>query len=331
MAPARKVIAAKKSGDNAPMLRRVNAANRRVRRASVDLSVTSRMDYIHRTAPPSCASSHSSSLSYMKRRTRSLAIALGTLIALIASAVWYARRPSKGHPSAMVPADTTLRRDWLYFYPQHTAGTARGVVILFGNDVAFWEPHQDLAWRLADDGYAVAGIDLRRFLNTLPPEEPQRDSAFGAAMPVLIANARHALGADSLPLVVGGHSFGAELAFWVAAKRPPPHLEGVLALNTRASGHLFITPGDWLNEEASGKWSFSIADLMRETDSHVRIALVRGEKDRFRIHDDSLMAAGGPRLRRFVIPFAAHSLTTMLVAAPIVSRAVRFLTDTTAR
>ena len=265
----------------------------------------------------------------MKRRTRYLATALAALVALVACAVWYARRPSRGHPSAMVPADTSLRREWIYFYPQHTAGTARGIVILFGNDVAFWEPHQDLAWRLADDGYAVGGIDLRRFLNTLPSEEPPRDSAFGAAMPELISKVRHALGADSLPLVLGGHSFGAELAFWVGARRPPPGLVGVLALNSRASGHLFITPQDWLNEEARGQWSFSIADLIRQTNPRVRIALVRGEKDRFRVHDDSLIAAGRPRLRHFVIPFAAHSLTTMLVAAPIVSRAVRFLTDTT--
>lgn len=267
----------------------------------------------------------------MTRRTRNAAIALAALVGVIAGATWYARRPSKGHPSALVPADTSLRHDWLYFYPQHSQAPARGIVILFGNDVSFWEPHQDLAWRLADDGYAVAGIDLRRFLNTLPSTEPQRDSAFAAAMPALIARARHALGGDTLPIVVGGHSFGAELAFWVGAHRPPPHLVGILALNSRASGHLFITPKDWLNEEASGPWSFSTADLIRQTDPQIRIALVRGEKDRFRVHDPDLVAAGGARLRRFVIPFAAHSLTTMLVAAPIISRAVRYLADSSAR
>lgn len=265
----------------------------------------------------------------MKRRTRNVGLALAALVVVTACAIWYARRPSKGHPSALVPADTSLRHEWLYFYPSHSAKPAHGIVVLFGNDVSFWEPHQDLAWRLADDGFSVVGIDLRRFLNTLPSDEPQRDSAFAAAMPVLIAKARHALDGDSLNLIVGGHSFGAELAFWVAARRPPPRLVGVLALNSRSTGHLFISSRDWLNEEASGPWSFSIPDLIRDTDPHVRIALVRGEKDRFRIHDPDLVAAGGSRLRRFVIPFAAHSLTTMLVAAPIISRAVRFLADTT--
>jgi pimeloyl-ACP methyl ester carboxylesterase len=265
----------------------------------------------------------------MKRRTRNVAIIIVVaLAAVVVGGVWYARRPVAGHPSALVPTDTTLRHDWLYFYPQHTAGSARGIVILFGNDIAFWAPHQDLAWRLADDGYAVVGIDLRRYLSTLPPDEPQRDSAVGAALPALIAKARHELGCDSLALVIGGHSFGAEVAFWLADHHPPPHLAGVLALNTRRSGHLFITSKDWLNEEASGPWSFVIADLMRETDPHVRFALVRGASDKFISHDPELMAAGGSRIRRFVVPFATHSLTTMVVAGPIIARAMRYLMDT---
>ncbi len=253
------------------------------------------------------------------------------LICVAAAAVYVIKRPSKGHPSALVPADSTLRRDWLYFYPSHRPGLATGVVVLYGNDVSFWEPHQDLAWRLADDGYAVIGIDLRKFLSTLPEAEPQRDSAFAVAMPALIARTRHELSADALPLIIGGHSYGAELAVWIAARFPPPHLTGVLLLNTRSSGHLFITAGDWMNEEASGAWSFSVIDLVREIDPRVRIALVRGEKDRFRMHDSAFVAAGGARLRRTEIPFASHSLTTMLVAAPVVSRAMRFLSDTTAR
>ena len=254
---------------------------------------------------------------------------LAALFAVGYGLVRYAHRPSKGHPSALVPSDTALRRDWMYFYPTHAPGVANGIIVLFGNDVAFWEPHQDLAWRLADDGYSVIGIDVRKFLATLPEAEPQRDSAFGVAMPALIARARHELSGDSLPLIVGGHSFGAELAIWLAAHAPPPRLQGVLALNTRGSGHLFITARDWLNEEASGAWSFSTVDLVHRIDPRVRIALVRSENDPFKQHDPDFVAAGGPRLRRFVIPLAAHTLKTMLVAAPLISRAVRFLGDTT--
>jgi pimeloyl-ACP methyl ester carboxylesterase len=267
----------------------------------------------------------------MTRRTRSFAMGLAALIAVAYGVVRYAHRPSKGHASALVPADTALKKDWLYFYPSHADHAATGVIVLFGNDVAFWEPHQDLAWRLADDGYDVVGVDVRKFLATLPSAEPQRDSAFGAAMPQVIARARREMHDENRPLIIGGHSFGAELAIWIAAHQPPPRLAGLLLLNTRGSGHLFITPRDWLNEEASGAWSFSAVDAVRQIDPRVRIALVRSEHDPFKKHDPDFERAGGVRLRRFVIPLAAHTLKTMLVAAPLISRAVRFLSDTTGR
>src|SRR5207302_7970741 len=105
-------------------------------------------------------------------------------------------------------------------------------------DVAFWEPHQDLSWRFAGDGFSVVGIDLRKYLATLP-EEPRRDSAFAASMTELIWRSRRALSADSVPVILAGHSFGAEVAFWIARYRPPSRLIGILSLNTRSTGHLF--------------------------------------------------------------------------------------------
>lgn len=263
----------------------------------------------------------------MNRRARSLAMGLAALIAVGYGGVRYAHRPSAGHASAFTPADTSLRRDWLYYYPSRT-GPAKAFVFFFGNDVAFWEPHQDLAWRFAGDGYSVVGLDARKFLSTLPADEPQRDSAFGPAIAQLIAGTRHALNADSLPLVLAGHSFGAELAFWVAWHEPPPHTAGVLSLNTRSTGHLFITPGDLLNHEASGAWSFSTVEAVRRLDPSMRVALVRSQNDPFKQHDPEFMKAGGTRIRRFEIPLASHSLKTILVAGPLVSRALRYLTDT---
>ncbi|HEX3868103.1 MAG TPA: hypothetical protein VHV78_15175, partial [Gemmatimonadaceae bacterium] len=210
----------------------------------------------------------------MKLRLRGAAITLGVLVAVGYGAVRYAHRPSKGHPSAFVPADTSLHHDWFYFYPSHVGGTPRALVFFFGNDVAFWEPHQDLAWRFAEEGYSVVGLDARKFLATLPSDEPQRDAAFGPAIARAIASTRRALAADSLPIVLAGHSFGAELAFWTALHAPPPRLVGILSLNTRSTGHLFITAGDLLNHEAGGAWSFSVIDAAREIDPHVKIALV---------------------------------------------------------
>jgi hypothetical protein len=86
-----------------------------------------------------------------------------------------------------------------------------------------------------------------------------------------------------------------------------------------------------LNKEASGPWSFSTIDAVRDLDPRLRIALVRSAKDPFRVHDSAFVAAGGDRIRRFEIPMASHSLTSMLVAGPLISRALRFVTDTSGR
>lgn len=264
----------------------------------------------------------------MKRALRIVAIVVGVVGVLALGAVWYARRSNTPHPPTYVARDSTLHQPYFYLYPTRLPGSPKALIVLFGNDVAFWEPHQTLAWRFAGEGYSVIGVDLRKYLSTLP-EEPQRDSAFGAGIASIIAHARTEMNADSLPVVIGGHSFGAELAFWTALHAPPPKLVGVLSLNTRASGHLFITPADWMNKEASGAYSFSVIDAIKHLDPKVKVALVRSSKDLFRAHDPALMAAGGDRIKRFEIPMATHSMTTMLVAGPLISRAVAYLVDTT--
>lgn len=263
----------------------------------------------------------------MKRALRIAGAVVAVLGAAAIGIVWYARRSTTAHPSTYVARDASLRAPYFYFYPNRTADPTRAFVVLFGNDIAFWEPHQTLAWRFAGEGYGVLGVDLRKFLATLPEPEPQRDSAFGAGIASVIARARHELGADTLPVVIGGHSFGAEIAFWTALHEPPPKLAGVLSLNTRATGHLFITPADWMNKEASGPWSFSAVEAARSLPASVRIALVRSSKDPFRAHDPEFMAAGGTRIQRYEIPMASHSMTTMLVAGPLISRAMRYLLD----
>lgn len=249
---------------------------------------------------------------------------------LVAACVFgYSRIPSKGHPANFTPADSTLRESWLYYYASRSPGTPRAFMFFLGNDIAFWGPHQDLAWRLSGEGLDVVGLDVRQFLETLPSQEPQRDSAFGAAIGPLIARTRHAMSADSLPLILAGHSFGAEVAFWTAEHHPPQRLIGVLSLNTRATGHLFITPADWLTSEPSGAWSFSVVESARHIDPRVRIALVRGHADPYGGHDSAFVADGGARLHYYRIPLAGHSLKSLIVAGPYISRAVNFLTDNT--
>ncbi len=232
-----------------------------------------------------------------------------------------------GPPATYVPRDAALRRSSLLFYvPPRTEGPVRALIIFLGNDVGFWEPHQQLASRLAGAHYAVAGLDIRQYLARLPEGEPQRDRVFADSIAPLIAAIRRELG-DSLPLIIGGHSFGAEVAFWIARNREPEGLRGILAMSPRSSGHLFVTAGDLANEEAHGDGAWSTIVAAREIDPRVRIAIIRGANDQFAAHDSAFIAAGGARLRRFSVPLAGHSLRKLLIAGPIIEHAVAFLLD----
>ncbi|HKO14793.1 MAG TPA: hypothetical protein VJU87_01085 [Gemmatimonadaceae bacterium] len=222
--------------------------------------------------------------------------------------------------------DAALRRQPLLFYPARHV-PARAFILLLGNDVGFWKPHQELAWRLAGDGYDVVGLDIKKYLARLPAGEPRRDSSFAVNIDPLIARARHELGADTLPAIVGGHSFGAEVAFWIAEHHPPPGLVGVLAMSPRSTGHLIVTPFDLLNHEASGPYAFSTIGAARAIAPAVRIALVRGASDPFARYDTAFARAGGERFRYYHVPFAGHSLQRLVIAGPMVEHAVGFLLE----
>ena len=232
-----------------------------------------------------------------------------------------------GPPPTYVAHDPLLRRPSLLFYvPAPAAPRPKALVLFLGNDVGFWEPHQELAARLLDAGYAVVGLDIREYLSHLPAGEPQRDRIFADSIVPLIAAIHREVG-DSLPLVLGGHSFGAEVAFWIAQHHEPPGLVGILAMSPRSSGHLFVTAMDLANEEAHGEGAWSTIEAARVIDPRVRIAIVRGSKDQFAVHDSAFAAAGGSRLRRYPVPFAAHSLKKLLIAGPIVEHAVAYLVN----
>ncbi|MFL5578006.1 MAG: alpha/beta hydrolase [Gemmatimonadaceae bacterium] len=229
--------------------------------------------------------------------------------------------------SSYRPRDAALRRLPLLFYPAaDTTRPARAVVFFFGNDVGFWEAHQRLAERLAGDGYAVAGFDVRRFLASLPDGPAARESAYAAGIAPIIRGARRELGGDSLPLVIGGHSIGAEIALWTAVHVPEPGLRGVLAMSPGLRGHLRVTLSDLANRgDPREEGSFSVPDLVGALPRGVRVALVRGQHDAYRYADSALVAAGGARLERFPVALAGHSLKKLVLAGPAVERAMTYL------
>jgi pimeloyl-ACP methyl ester carboxylesterase len=221
-----------------------------------------------------------------------------------------------------------LRRLPVYFYPASTVAPARAVIFFFGNDVGFWTPHRDLADYLSSQGYSVVGFDMRSFLADLPERHAQRDSAFDARILPLIASARHEIHADSLPLIIAGHSLGAEVAIWTAAYAHPPDMVGVIAMSPGLRSHLRVSASDLLNgPEPTEPASFSVPATLHSIAPAVRVAIVRGSHDKYRYADSALIVAGGNRIHGYIVPFASHSLKRIIVARPVMRQAVDWLLE----
>ena len=226
--------------------------------------------------------------------------------------------------SAYRPRDPELLREPLYFYPKSGGSLRpRAGIFFLGNDIGFWEPHQKLAIRLAEHGYAVVGFDIKTYLDRLPDSAPLRDSALLHDLPRLMKRSLHELGADSVPIVLAGHSFGADLALWTEANAQMPGVVGVLALDPTKRDHPTITISDKVNlGEPTEPGSFAVDEQIRNTPPGVRIALMRGASDKERKSDRAFIEAGGARLRYTIIPFASHSLKSLIIAGPMIEHAV---------
>jgi hypothetical protein len=224
-----------------------------------------------------------------------------------------------------LPRDPALRDLYLYDAADPAQRT-RALIVFLGNDIGFWEPHRKLAVSLSRAQYAVAGVDIKPLLHDLPDCEPERDSAFASTMRMLIQRTRRELGADSMPLILAGHSLGAELAIWTAAHVQMPGRLGVLALSPGTRSHLRVSVSDIMNgPEPTGPESFSVADEIKRLPLAERVAIVRGTRDKYSSGDSILVASGGARADRFLVPFAGHSLKRIATASFETRRALEWL------
>jgi hypothetical protein len=224
--------------------------------------------------------------------------------------------------SAYIPRDQFLLQQPLYFYPaEGVGGHPRAAVFFLGNDLGFWQPHQKLAERLASKGYAVVGFDVKAFLDKLPDSALLRDSVLSHDLPLLMQRSFHELKADSRPTIIAGHSFGADIALWTEANVRLPGVIGVLALGPTRRDHPMVTINDKMNlGEPTEPGSFSVADQIRNVPRSVHIAVLRGASDKERRSDAEFISAGGSRLTYTVIPFASHSLKSLIIAGPMIER-----------
>jgi pimeloyl-ACP methyl ester carboxylesterase len=232
-----------------------------------------------------------------------------------------------GDPPTRVAQDTALRDQPISLYAAaDTTHPPRAVVFFFGNDIGFWRPHRQLAASLARAQFAVAGFDMRSLLRTLPEHEPDRDSAFVAAIDPLIARVRHELGGDSIPLILAGHSLGAEVAIWTAAYACPEGTVAVLALSPGSRSHLRVSVSEVMNgPEPTDAESFSVAAAIAAIPEDERVAIIRGQRDDYARADSALLAAGGHRIARYSVPLAGHSLKQLVTASFQARRALDWL------
>ncbi len=250
--------------------------------------------------------------------------------------------------SRYVPREIALRGSGIeVFAPDSSVVVPRAVIVFFGNDVGFWGPHRRLAAGLARDGYAVVGIDIRPLLSVLPENRDARQVALAARIQTIIGSACSEFNGDRracaqrtavpsphdalAPLLLAGHSLGAELALWAAANVDLPALSGVVAISPGSRSHLRISASDLLmTVEPTGPNSFAVDELVRRTVASrpaARIAVVRGAHDPLRSADPALIAAGGESARRFEVPLAGHSMKRLALAGLVVRRALDWVLD----
>ena len=262
------------------------------------------------------------------RRLRRSLVTLAALVTLASGAARFVVGPASENAPTWFPRDPRLRDGSLYFYrATDRARAPRAIVILFGNDLGFWRPARALAAALSDARFDVVGVDFRPMLAALP-SGPSRDSLCAVRLDSIVGAARHALGDDALPVVLAGHSLGAELALWAGAHAPPPRLAGVLAMAPGSRSHLRVSASDLANAaEPREPGSFAVADEAAELPAGVRLAVVRGSHDSYAFADSLILARGGVRAERWVVPFAGHSLKRLVVARPLVARALDWLLE----
>jgi pimeloyl-ACP methyl ester carboxylesterase len=247
--------------------------------------------------------------------------AVTLLIAMVAFVGW-ALWPRPVDRPSYSPHSSVLRSDDVYIYPPRSA--LRGTIVFFGNDVGFWKPHQELADFLSRHGYAVIGYDLRRLLKSVADSGvSSRDMIVGDTITTLIAASIDEFHGQRLPLLLLGHSLGAEVAIWAGAHITNPRPSGVVAMAPGSRGHLTITPRDYLSSAVpDGPDSFSMADLVRSLPRSMKVAIVRGASDGYGGGDPQIVAAGAGRVERFTIPFAGHSLKKILIARYVIEQAM---------
>ncbi len=190
--------------------------------------------------------------------------------------------------------------------PYYWAKHPRGILIVATGDGGWsgqWE--EPVARHAAAAGYAVGGLDCRKFADTRTFDQAKLTEVFNAA--VAAVRKRASLPVDT-PVWFTGWSTGAEWALAAAASpQREKYLVGLLPAAPGDRSRYGITKSDLLGVDPSGPDTFALADLAPELHG-IRIVLFAGGQDML---DDTkwleAMSAATPH-KLVEIPGATHDM-----------------------
>jgi alpha-beta hydrolase superfamily lysophospholipase len=204
----------------------------------------------------------------------------------------------------------------LAFYRPAAGVPVKGTILMGSGDVGWVGLAVDLAGFLAEQGYAVIGINARLYLASYTSRGkhvlPAEVTADYASI-VQFMRDRHTLWE---PIVVAGVSEGAALAVLAGARVNHSWVRGVMTMGLPASAELAWRWKDalaWITKQDSAEPSFEPALFISEV-APVPLWMIQSTKDEYVTRSDFLMleaAARAPK-RLVLVDASNHRFTDRL-------------------
>jgi dienelactone hydrolase len=204
----------------------------------------------------------------------------------------------------------------LELYQPTKTGGPKGTVLMGSGDVGWVGLAVDLAVFLADQGYAVVGINSRQYLSAftsgaahVAPEQVTGDYA-------TIAKILRDRGTLWAPVILAGVSEGAALAVLGGVTANHAWVKGVMTLGLPASAELAWRLKDlikWITRKDPGEPSFEPKDFISHI-SPLPLWMIQSTKDEYVTHADyqQLESAARAPKRLLLVDAANHRFTDRL-------------------
>jgi len=229
------------------------------------------------------------------------------LAALVASA-----HPALAAPGKPMPVP--VRGQTLTITVYRPTGAPRGTVLMGSGDVGWVGLAVNMAEYLSDQGYIVAGVNVRQYLSAFTAQKRHLEAADVPGDYLVIADALRREGLLHAPVIVSGVSEGAGIAVLAAADpRVRQWAHGVITMGLPAVNELAWRWTDftaWITKSDANEPSFAAKDYIGKV-APLPIYMLQSTKDEYVPAADYAMleaAAQAPK-RQVLIDAANHRFT----------------------